>query len=74
MDSESEEILAPLEIPKIPNKIWFAMYTPEDTLWLSVGGYDAGYIYEYTMDNTEIVKATVIADGDDIEMHGFIYR
>lgn len=52
------------------------MYTPENTVWLSMGGYDAGYIYEYNMDSPKsgFVKANMVYDADDIEINGFIYR
>lgn len=52
------------------------MYTPENTVWLSMGGYDAGYIYEYNIDLPEagLVKATIIYDADEIEINGYIYR
>ncbi|XP_017782969.1 PREDICTED: uncharacterized protein LOC108567166 [Nicrophorus vespilloides] len=75
IDSESEEILEPLYIPKIPNKILWIQHTADDTLWLSVGGYDAGYIYEYKIGQTEEVpyKFTLIHHGDDIEINNYAY-
>lgn len=74
MDSESEEELEPLFFPEIPNRICFITYTPEHSLWLSMGGYDAGYIYEYNMDQKQDIplKATAIKNGDDIELHHYL--
>ncbi|CAH1956940.1 unnamed protein product [Acanthoscelides obtectus] len=53
-DSDTEEELEPLYYPDVPNKILWLKYTQDLTIWLSVGGYDAGYIYEYTMDQKKI--------------------
>lgn len=50
-------------------------FTPEGTIWVSVSGFDAGYIYEMKMDvvAAEPINATIIEDGDDVEMHGILY-
>lgn len=68
-EGDLESKLLPLYIPPDPNPILFAVYTPANTIWLSVGGYDAGYMYEYVMFRPTPVAATLIADGDDIEIH-----
>lgn len=75
-DSESDEELEPLFIPEIPNKILWMQSTPEKTIWLSMGGYDAGYIYEYEIgQKIDIpVKFRKICDGDDIEISSYVYR
>lgn len=74
-DSESEEVLEELHIPEVPNKICFIIYTPDDTLWLSMGGYDAGYIYEYKMTHKHnvAVRSTMVYEADDIELHEYLY-
>lgn len=72
-DSEDEEELEPLFIPKIPNKILWLQYTSKGTIWLSMAGYDAGYIYEYEFGKEDPVSCTMIPDGDDIEIHCFTY-
>lgn len=50
--------------------------TPEDTIWLSMGGYDAGYIYEYTMDQKDDIpiKYKMVDDADDTEISSFVYK
>lgn len=49
------------------------MYTDEHTIWLSMGGYDAGYIYEYGFAEDESpYRCTLIKDGDDIEINSYL--
>ncbi|KAJ8927184.1 hypothetical protein NQ314_020460, partial [Rhamnusium bicolor] len=74
-DSESEEILEPLHIPEVPNKILWLKYTDDKTIWLSMGGYDAGYIYEYLIDQKDDVpyRFQMVNDADDIEISSYIY-
>ncbi|CAG9822879.1 unnamed protein product [Phaedon cochleariae] len=74
-DSESEEKLEPLFIPEIPNTILWLRYTEDDTIWLSMGGYDAGYIYEYRIDQKEEepFRFQMVHDGDDIEISSYVY-
>ncbi|XP_035917499.1 cilia- and flagella-associated protein 44 isoform X1 [Anopheles stephensi] len=67
-DSDEEEELEPLYIPKVPNPVLWARYTDENTLWLSMGGYDAGYVYEYGFDDEDPLSCTLIPDLEDIEM------
>uniref|UniRef100_A0A1B0AS24 Uncharacterized protein n=1 Tax=Glossina palpalis gambiensis TaxID=67801 RepID=A0A1B0AS24_9MUSC len=44
-------------------------YTDRNTIWVSMGGYDAGCIYELQPDVKEPVRSTIIKDGDDCEIH-----
>ncbi|KAJ9600982.1 hypothetical protein L9F63_000820, partial [Diploptera punctata] len=73
VDSESEEELDPIYIPEEPNPILFCMYTPRNTIWLSMGGYDAGFIYEYVMDKNEVIKCTDVKDAYDVEINTYLY-
>lgn len=68
--------MEPLHIPEIPNKVLWLQSTEDDTIWLSMGGYDAGYIYEYNMKQKDIIplKCTIICDGDDIEISNYVYK
>ncbi|XP_049835089.1 cilia- and flagella-associated protein 44-like [Schistocerca gregaria] len=72
-DSESEEKLEPLYFPEVPNSVLFAVYVAPDIIWLSMGGYDAGYMYEYKFGEEDPVCSTMIADADDIEINYFLY-
>ncbi|KAL2733263.1 cilia- and flagella-associated protein 44 isoform X1 [Vespula maculifrons] len=47
MDSEEDPPLPKIYIPEIPNKILMIQYTNQETVWLSMAGFDAGYMYEY---------------------------
>uniref|UniRef100_A0A182V315 Cilia- and flagella-associated protein 44 n=1 Tax=Anopheles merus TaxID=30066 RepID=A0A182V315_ANOME len=67
-DSDEEEELEPLYIPKVPNPVLWARYTDEDTLWLSMGGYDAGYVYEYGFDDEDPLSCTPIPELEDVEL------
>lgn len=66
-------------VPKIPNKILFAQYISRDIIWLSIAGFDAGYMYEYPSpeitDSVEQkpVKSTAVYDADDIEIQNCLF-
>jgi hypothetical protein len=66
--------LEPLYFPEVPNAILFGLYTPKDTVWLSVAGYDAGYMYELVMDKEEPACCTMITDADDIQIYSYLYK
>jgi hypothetical protein len=72
-DSEEEEVLDPIHIPDPPNPILWIQYTRNDTLWLSLGGFDAGYIYEHRLEDGELLSYNLIQDADDIEIHSYAY-
>ena len=72
-DSEDEEVLEPIHIPDPPNSILWIQVTNDNTLWLSVAGFDAGYIYEHSMEDGDLVSFTLIPEADDIEIHSYIY-
>lgn len=71
-DSEPDEEEEPLHIPAIPNRILWLRYTDRDTIWLSMAGYDAGYVYEVQFDAPEPTCCTIIKDADDIEIHSYL--
>ncbi|KAI9578392.1 hypothetical protein GQX74_004946 [Glossina fuscipes] len=48
--------------------------TDRYTIWVSMGGYDAGYIYELQPGVKEPVHSTIIKDGDDCEIHSYLDR
>ncbi|XP_063235777.1 cilia- and flagella-associated protein 44 isoform X2 [Bacillus rossius redtenbacheri] len=73
-DSEPSIELEPLYIPPVPNPVLFATYLDADVVWLSLGGYDAGYMYQYKPGQSEPLKVTMIPDADDIEIHSFAYN
>lgn len=74
MDSEEDPPLPKIYIPEIPNKILMIQYTNQETVWLSMAGFDAGYMYEYPVPEKskvirpEPIKSTIICDGDDTEI------
>jgi len=55
-DSEEDEKPPEIFIPPTPNPVLFAMYTPSGTgIWVSIDGYDAGYLYEYDINTSSPV-------------------
>ncbi|KAL2740588.1 cilia- and flagella-associated protein 44 isoform X4 [Vespula squamosa] len=74
MDSEEDPPLPKIYIPEIPNKVLMIQYTNQETVWLSMAGFDAGYMYEYPVPEKnkvigpEPIKSTIICDGDDTEI------
>lgn len=56
-------------VPLVPNPILFAIYTPsEKTLWVSIDGYDAGYLYEYDFETPGPITATLIPNKNNIPL------
>jgi len=54
--TEEDEEPPKIYIPPIPNPILFAIYTPsEKGIWVSIDGYDAGYLYEYECNTSKPV-------------------
>lgn len=72
-DSESDEEMEPLYIPEIPNRILWLQYTNENSVWISMGGYDAGYIYEFQFDKALPMKCTAIKNATDTEITTYLY-
>lgn len=72
-DSDIEEELEKIHIPEVGNSVLWIQYTNTESLWLSIGGFDAGYIYEYSFDNPEPLSCVLIPDADDVEIHSYIY-
>jgi hypothetical protein len=67
-DSEEDEKPPEVFIPPTPNPILFAMYTPSETgIWVSIDGYDAGYLYEYDLNTSSPVTGAhiLIPDTND---------
>lgn len=68
-DSDEEEEPPDIYIPPIPSPVLFAIYTPlENTIWASIDGYDAGYLYEYDFNISRPVNATLIPAKDNIPL------
>ncbi|XP_011307884.1 uncharacterized protein [Fopius arisanus] len=87
-----EDIEDPLPLPDIyvpskPNPVQNIDYTNTGNIWISMGGYDAGYIYEYPsikieqtnnnqseycIEEVEPLKATPLQDADDLELQSFL--
>ncbi|CRK89887.1 CLUMA_CG003434, isoform A [Clunio marinus] len=72
-DSDDEETFQPLHIPDPPNSILWIQYTSNDTLWLSLSGFDAGYIYEYDPIKGNLMMCVPIPEAENIEIHSYIH-
>ncbi|XP_050423055.1 cilia- and flagella-associated protein 44 [Adelges cooleyi] len=69
IDSEEDEEPPKIYIPPEPNQVLFAIYTPnEKTVWVSIDGYDAGYLYEYDLDTSKPVNFIFIPDKIDLPL------
>lgn len=56
-------------VPVIPNPVLFAIYTPsENSLWVSIDGCDAGYLYEYDFNVSEPINEIAIPDKHNIPL------
>lgn len=71
---DEEEVLEPIFIPDPPNSILWIQYTRDETLWLSMSGYDAGYIYELNSDDGDLMSFNEFPEAIDIEIHSFVYH
>ncbi|XP_055843195.1 cilia- and flagella-associated protein 44 [Episyrphus balteatus] len=72
-EDDEDEKQKPLHIPDPPSPILWLQYTNEDTIWLSMGGYDAGYIYEVKFGENEPITCTFIPEADDVEIHSYLF-
>ena len=72
-DSDNEQELEKMHIPEVANSVLWIQYTNTESLWLSIGGYDAGYIYEYNFNSPEPLSTVLIPNADDVEIHSYIY-
>lgn len=71
LEDSDEDLEEPpkLYIPQIPNPVLFAIYTPsEKTIWVSIDGYDAGYLYEYNLNSSRPIKSILIPDKYNIPL------
>lgn len=67
-DSDDDEP-SKIFIPPIRNPVLFAIYTPsEKTLWVSIDGYDAGFLYEYDFNSIGPINTIMIPDKNNISL------
>ncbi|XP_050529600.1 cilia- and flagella-associated protein 44 isoform X1 [Daktulosphaira vitifoliae] len=65
-DSEEDEEPPKIYVPPVPNPIIFAVYSPnENTVWVSIDGYDSGYLYEYDINSSKLINFSLIPDKID---------
>lgn len=80
MDIEEYPPLPEIYIPEIPNPVLMINYIEENKIWLWMGGFDAGYIYEYENPDSEIIvekkptKSVLICDADDTEIYTYLIQ
>lgn len=72
-DSESDEELEPIYMPPVPNRVLWVMYSPEGSVWLSMGEYDCGYVYEFQFGKTSAMRCTPIRDAEDLEINAYLF-
>ena len=74
---EEEVSLPELYAPEVPNRVLVAFYTTNDTVVLSMAGYDAGYAYEYSNPEfnkeTLLLRSNYVADCDDEEIRSYLF-
>jgi hypothetical protein len=64
-EMEDDFVVPEIYIPEIPNAVLFAIYTTRDTILLSMAGYDAGFMYEYS--NPVLDKETVFIGSHSVD-------
>ncbi|XP_008204820.1 cilia- and flagella-associated protein 44 isoform X2 [Nasonia vitripennis] len=76
-DLEEDHPLPEIYVPEVPNSVLIAFYTTKDTILLSMSGYDAGYVYEYTIPEPDkeaaYVRSNLVIDCDDEEIRSFLF-
>lgn len=79
MEDEEDPPLPEIYVPEVPNPVLMANYTANGTIWLSMAGYDAGYMYEYPVPDAtknvaaEPIRSTVVFDADDTEIRSCLF-
>lgn len=71
-DSESEEEVEPLFIPKIGSPILWIRYTTADSIWMTVGEYDCGYVYEYDIYKSDPLHCIELKGAVEMEANSFL--
>lgn len=72
-DSEDEEPLEKVFIPDPPNKVLFIQFTKDGSLWLSLDGFDGGFIYEYDRYSGDMISYTPVPNAEDTPIYSYIY-
>lgn len=78
-DTEEDPPLPEIYIPPVPSKVHMVNYTSNETVWLSMAGYDAGYFYEYPNPSLnedvqeEPLKSTLLAYLDESEITNCLF-
>ncbi|XP_033224478.1 cilia- and flagella-associated protein 44 isoform X2 [Belonocnema kinseyi] len=79
MDSQEHEPLPEIYKRKEANPVLALYYTLTGTICLTIGGFDAGYLYEYpkmesikTIDSKPI-RSTMIYEADNMEIRSFLF-
>lgn len=68
-DSDSDEEVEPLYIPKVGNSILWIKYTTAGTIWMTVGEYDSGYVYEYDINKDSPLHCIELKNANDMEIN-----
>lgn len=71
-DSDSDEEVEPLFIPKVGNSILWIKYTTADTIWMTVGEYDCGYVYEYDISKSDPLHCIELTRAIEMEVNSFL--
>lgn len=71
-DSDSDEEVEPLYIPKVGNSILWIKYTTADTIWMAVGEFDCGYVYEYDISKSDPLHCIELKRAIDMEVNSFV--
>lgn len=75
-DLEEYPNLPDIYIPEVPNQVQSINYTKFGNIWMTLGGFDAGYVYEYNISsqnqNPEVLKFTKIQNGGDLELQSYL--
>lgn len=72
-EPEDEDELEPLIEPTELGAVLWVRYLDDDTVQLSVAGYDAGYLYTYQFGREDPVQSIAVPDNDDLEVSSFVY-
>ena len=78
-DSQEDEPLPEIYIPKVPNPVLTINYTPIGTICLTMAGFDAGYLYEYPKIeankaiNSKPIRSAMVFEADDTEIRSCLF-
>lgn len=71
-DSDDEDELPALYIPEITSDVLWMKYSKNETIWLAMGGYDCGFLYEYDFNRNGPIQYVLMDNALDRHINFYL--